>query len=346
MGADADRERRLEHQRQRNRMKQRRHKARYIGERQDLEDQIHELSSVIENHSVVRALSWHDIAIALRDARSTATATLEKLKARHARMQKTYAGAMAMAISLSRRDNLPAPAHQFAYLDATLADDPTARRLGLDWFSQHMYHNTESMVEYAEFAPSGGQADTVMRECGAHHLDMLSRIQIHYDSAFDETYAALKDRLWSIGRGETLPYYSEFLDDEITAAIDPNMHYRRMFIDTNQSNYNVCREFNTDGRVVFVLGNFAHDARHLKNVRFIPSMCWLVLERVSPSATRLRIVMYNGPLAISDRFVPWDEEFDSLPNPRYERTVEGFQRCLREDILPNIQEKVRALSLK
>ncbi|KDO22962.1 hypothetical protein SPRG_11809 [Saprolegnia parasitica CBS 223.65] len=352
MAAETVVDRRLEHQRLRNRMKQRRHKARYVSERQILEQQIEELSLVLAKRSGSpqpevdeSALSWQDVATALSDARLEAVETLEKLQKQHAKLQKTFAGAVSMATTLSRRDNLTMPARHFAFLEATLAADPAARRLGMDWFSQHLYHNTDLMMQYASFSPVGSEANSLTRDCGPDQLDLLSRIQIDYNVPLEAANAALNGRLWSIFRGEVLPFYSEFLDQDLTASIDDKLLYRRMVISAGEANFNVSREFSTPDRIVFVMGSFAHDERQARNETWIPTMIWAVLERRGPTTSRLRMVMYNGPLSVSGRFTTWQEEFAELHAPPEERSIESFGESLQAQTRANVLEKFSTLSL-
>ncbi|OQR96487.1 hypothetical protein THRCLA_07268 [Thraustotheca clavata] len=332
-----------EHMRLRNRLKQRRHKARYISERDLLENQVRHLQNLLENN--MTALSWRDIALALLEAENESKATLEDLQIQHREMQQTMNSALALASTLTCRSNVPSPNRPFAFLNATLAADATARRLGMDWLSQHLYHNTDLMLNYAMFPAVGNDTYTLVRDCSDGLYDVLSRIQINYNRSLEDTFSALKPRLWSILRGETLPFYSEFLDPEITASIDPDMLYRRMVNSPGESVYFVAREFRSTDRIVLVLGNFANDELHAPNKRWTPSLLWAVVERQGPNQTRVRLVMFNGPYVVNNKTLTWEEEFDQFDLFSDEKNLPNYIQTFIESAEPNIQEKMSALSL-
>ncbi|OQR80846.1 hypothetical protein ACHHYP_17116 [Achlya hypogyna] len=335
-------ERRRLHQLQRNRLKQRRHKARYISERKRLREQIEELSVAVAKRGPRTLLSWEDVARGLADAQFEATTTLQELRDKYSKMQATFVGALALATSLSRRSNVSTVAHEFAFSNVALVADRTARRLGMDWFTHHMYHYTDSILDYAGFPSAGRIGDSVVRSIGGDYADAMSRIQIEYDRPLEATYAALKDKIWSIWRGEPMPFYSEFLDHDTTAAIHATALYRRMVISEDESLYYIGREFRTPDRVVFVLGNFAQDAQLPYNARSMPCMFWLVLERSGPQQSRMRYVLYNGPMTQNGRPMTWQEE--SIVLEGLNQTYAAYEQSRILEVQPNLVEKMKELT--
>ncbi|KDO16107.1 hypothetical protein SPRG_18357, partial [Saprolegnia parasitica CBS 223.65] len=78
--------RRLEHVRLRNRLKQQRHKARYVHERDLLRDQVEHMTQLLASwrtHPRLAMVSWRDTATGLRDAAAEAQATLHELRRQH-----------------------------------------------------------------------------------------------------------------------------------------------------------------------------------------------------------------------------------------------------------------------
>ncbi|EQC29864.1 hypothetical protein SDRG_12408 [Saprolegnia diclina VS20] len=283
-----------EHQRLRNRLKQKRHRERHISERETLQAQLLELGQLL--------------AAVSRRGDAAAQATLHKLRSEYNATRHVGEAMTAWVASMCTRV-LPLAGTPFGWTKTSLLAEPAARKLGLDWFSQHLYHNTDRMAAYAQFPSAGALADNVLLDVGNGHLDLVGRIQVEYDLPLFDTYAALKAPIWSMMQGDTSAYMSEFLDTELTSAISPEkMLYRRNVRSERETNYYVCREFCTDDRIVFTFGNFFHDQRLHENIDWRPRMFWYVLERASLTKTRLRVMLYNAPYLKGGKMVSWQDE--------------------------------------
>ncbi|KDO25365.1 hypothetical protein SPRG_09190 [Saprolegnia parasitica CBS 223.65] len=326
-----------EHQRLRNRLKQKRHRERHISEREMLQAQILELGQLLTAVS--------------RRGNATAQATLHRLRSEYNATRHVGEAMTAWVASMCTRV-LPLAGTPFGWTKTSLLADPAARKLGLDWFSQHLYHNTDRMAAYAQFPSTGAVVDNVLLDVGNGHLDLVGRIQVEYDLSLLETYDALKGPIWSMMQGETGVYFSEFLDTELTSAISPDkMLYRRNVRSERETNYYVCREFSTDDRIVFTFGNFFQDDRLPENVDWRPRMFWYVLERASPTKTRLRVMLYNAPYLKDGKMVSWQDELledhgidCSLLDPDV-----AFRKCQQltnDECDPKLHEDYAALQIQ
>ncbi|OQR87073.1 hypothetical protein ACHHYP_09570 [Achlya hypogyna] len=314
-------ERRREHVRLRNRLKQQRHKARYINERDLLQDQVAQLTALLATwrpHPRLATLPWRDVAAGLADAVDEAQTTRAALQRRYAVLQDLMRGALLVGASISRHNNVPTSAMDFAWECMTLATDPTARRLGLDWYTKHMYHNTDMMLERSRFPSDGAVSDVIVDECGNDCVDVFGRVQVNHNVSFEEAYAILAPRINTLLRGDSMAHTSAFLDQQITSEIDPTLVYRRMAVSGDDSRYYVSREFATEGRVVFLLGNLAHDELQPANQTWRPRRFWYVLERHG-TGCRVRFMWYNGPYVVDGQLVPWASHVALTENEYGER---------------------------
>ncbi|OQR85095.1 hypothetical protein ACHHYP_12286 [Achlya hypogyna] len=322
--------------RRRNRLKQKRLRERVAGERRQLRAQVASLVktlAVAQSKPKETCLSWKSIAASLARSSVESKLTLTML-----RQEIERAWVASMHPSRSLLPNAP-----FNWTDITLMAEPASRRLGLDWYTKHLYHNTDRMQQLCAFPSSGTVVDNLVVNIGNDLVDLIGRIQIDYDKPLEATYDVLRDKIWAELRGDTHSFVSEYLDEELVKSIDPKMLYRRTVLDVEESNYYVCREFNEPNRVVFLFGNFTQDALQPRNLEWRPRLFWYILERLGPNKTRLKAMMYNGPKMVRGRLVTWkdvlggtDEDFtgrtESQQFDRYVELVnEQFDQLLRVD---------------
>ncbi|KDO20603.1 hypothetical protein SPRG_12959 [Saprolegnia parasitica CBS 223.65] len=242
--------------------------------------------------------------------------------------------------------SLPMPGTPFGWTETSLLADPTARKLGLDWFSQHLYHNTERMLACAQIPSAGTFVDSIFLEVGDGFCDIIARLQIEYELPLHEAHAALRPHMWSKFRGDMAPFFSEFLDHEMTTAIAPeHMLYRRCVFDENESMYSVCREFASEDRVVFLMGTYSHDERLPHCNRSRPRLFWFILERTGQNTSRLRAMLYNAPYQLSGRRQPM-REFLTMAFAIETSGIEDdalfsiYQDAVRKEIAPKLREEM------
>ncbi|OQS00995.1 hypothetical protein ACHHYP_02024 [Achlya hypogyna] len=301
-------------ERVRNRLKQRRHRARLMRKRKELLAEIDELQKVL--YRLVRRgnvpptlLPWPEVAASLGAAATKAQYTCTQLRFHSRRMLHLVRAMTSWVTSIVRSRNLPQSGSLVALV--TLSAEPVARRVGLDWFTQHMYHNTQRMLQLSAFPVGGPVLDILPFDCGNDISDTVRRLQIMYDAPLCTVYTVLRGKIWSKLRGDMYPWASEVLDNDMVQSIDANMLYRRSPLDAEESNYYVCREFANDDHAVLLVGNLHQDATQPRNERWRPRMFWYVLESVGPETARLRMMSYSGPQLVNGVVLTWQDELAS-----------------------------------
>ncbi|OQR89200.1 hypothetical protein ACHHYP_06424 [Achlya hypogyna] len=350
---EADRaERRRLVLRLRNRAKQKRKRARFLGERERLLAQVAEMQLVLSQprSGSSSLLPWKDVAGGLAQASVESRLSLEALRDRCERLYMLGQSMGRWVESLTRRSNIPEVVRPFTTMTVQLLADPDARRLGLDWYTQHLYHNTDRMLALCAFPSEGVVRDISVMDHEHGVSDILGRIQIDCALSLDDTYAALHTKIWDELRGDTQASWSEFLDTELVQSIDPKMVYRRTAIAADESNYYVGREFKSENRIVFLFGNFSQDELQPENQRWRPRMFWYVLERMGPTQTRIKLVLYNGPKVHCGVIVPWKADVDwaggdASSIPEHEQFVR-YQRWVNQDWKAMLESDFAVLTLQ
>ncbi|OQR85090.1 hypothetical protein ACHHYP_12292 [Achlya hypogyna] len=192
--------RKKEFERLRNRKKQQRHRERLTAERDALQAEVMRLTHVLTTAARRReAETFAVVKAALIALRAKYTAT------RHtSQTMITWVTAM-----------IPQPGTPMGWSKLTLMADPTTRKLGLDWFTQHMYHNTDRILAYSGLPSAGSVSDAVLVDAVGGHVDIVGRIQTDYALPLEVAYDALRGRIWSMLRGDMSEDLSEFMDTEV-----------------------------------------------------------------------------------------------------------------------------------
>ncbi|OQR98546.1 hypothetical protein THRCLA_21881, partial [Thraustotheca clavata] len=250
-------EKKKEHQRMLNRMKQKRLRHRYLLEKQQLQDQAQNLTERLSMIKVKDIIMFTTRKNLLNEYQST----------RNLAQMLTEWVASTVPRTLSQL---------LAWVNTALFADREARKLGMDWYSQHLYHNTNRMVEFAGFPSDNKLADFNVVEVSNGKHNLIGRIQYTYDMPLEQTYEALKGRIWSALRGDTAPHVSEFLDQDLTHAIDKEMLYRRAVLSVDEANYYICRVFYSEDRIIFSIGYFFAEENTYVNVK---AYAWFTQHR-------------------------------------------------------------------
>ncbi|OQR90673.1 hypothetical protein THRCLA_09239 [Thraustotheca clavata] len=354
---EEENERRKEHQRLRNRLKQKRHRDRFVSERDQLLsriEELHQLATALKQQQRKRAplelLSWKTVANGLAQASVESKLTMELLREECEKTLQLGRDMESWVTTLSRCNNVPDNGQ--GWTEITLMADPSARKMGLDWFTRHLHANTARMIDTCAFPPSGNVCDFKLLNPGSDYMSIARRIQIVYDLPFKDTYKILHDRIWLKLRGDTYPWVSLFLDEELVKSIDDKMLYRRSPFDLEESNYYVCREFysDKDDRAIFLVGNFTQDASQPLNHHWQPRMFWYVLEKVSEKCTRLRAIAHFGPRFENGRVLTWSEcsnplDVDLSYHFTREEIIARDLRWIKRSCTPFLQSDYKLLSL-
>ncbi|KDO25360.1 hypothetical protein SPRG_20736 [Saprolegnia parasitica CBS 223.65] len=320
----------------RNRQKQKRHRDRHNAERDAL---LTEATSTL--------VPWTAIAAALAEEALEAEATRAALNTHRERLEKLSRSLASMVSTVARG----VPMHAEPWSSIALVAEPSARQLGLDWFTRHLHANTERMLQLSAFPCDGAVKDTIVRDCGNGIADLLGRIQIEYGLSLERAHAALRGRIWAELAGVNSACAVEPLDTDLIARIDhPScMSYLRSAISADESNFFVAREVATRDRIVFAQGNFTQDALQPANLQWRPRMYWYILDRIGPHRTRLRAMLYNGPKIQAGTLVPWQRDTGLMNLAAAPDTdtldFDTFRRLVRRHVQPIMDVDYAALLL-
>ncbi|OQS05540.1 hypothetical protein THRCLA_02355 [Thraustotheca clavata] len=337
----------------RNRLKNKRRRDRLTNEREDLVAQLAEARKQLALLTKKRVgaktlLSWKDVAQSLSEANDEAAMSLQILREKYECMYRIGCCMHAWVGSMSRRQNVLTPDGPAASTPTVLLADPIVRRLGLDWYTQYMYNNTDRMEHLCAFPAKGSVHDMLIIRHDNGLTDILGRIQVDCNLSLEEAYEVLHDKIWEELRGDTQASMSEFLEEDMVKRIDPKMVYRRTALTAEESNYYVGREFATENRIVFLFGNFSQDVLQPENIQWRPRM--YIMDRLAPHRTRIKTVQYNGPKVLRGKVGTWKDELqwteiDISSLPEDEQFVQ-YQQSINRHWLPIIESDFDVLSQK
>ncbi|OQS03974.1 hypothetical protein THRCLA_03743 [Thraustotheca clavata] len=317
------------YQRERSRLKQQRYRRQYLEERSKLLCEVETLARLQSSYSKpIVPVPWKEIAQCLKAELNDSMENLKTLRLKCLTLcQVSY------IMSTWVKKTIPMTNEGCTWTEVSLEIDPVSRRLGLDWFTKHLYYNTDRMVNICKFPSESPYIEAAVVDCGNNLINFVGLIQNLYDMPLRDTYAALHSTIWSDVDGKRSSYISQPLDN---AALAPNILYRRLIRCPEESNFYVSREFHSDDRIVFVLGNIAQDATQPPNQRWRPRLFWYILEPFGENQTRLRVIRYNGPYVEKQQLITWQNDYDfgsigncsNLENPQFKEYQRNTQAKL------------------
>ncbi|ETV87063.1 hypothetical protein H257_02069 [Aphanomyces astaci] len=236
-------------------------------------------------------LSWHSIAMVfkreahrvLTDRQSLITQTQE-LQSLTKAMQRFVVTNIQPPMSRSN-----------AWQNATLAADPTARNLGKEWLTQHMYHNIH---EPLAFLPAVSYGD--------EYFDVDAQM-----SNDDNPFACI-ERAQFTWPG-TVQMFRRLMESNIQAVVEEITANTRLFHTTTSKGVfvNSLRgHFSEANRFVMVIREVEEDEVYVcdpqhKQRHF---MSWTEVRQISPTHILLRLVTHASHLfRANGRFVSVDE---------------------------------------
>ncbi|KAF0694281.1 Aste57867_14829 [Aphanomyces stellatus] len=258
-------------------------------------------------------MSWKETAAALRDETSLHVHNNRVLKKR-LREFHTLARLMQSWVDTAIEVRHPPCTPQQAIYPQTSAPTATwsasnlslnhirlhahldARRHGLDWLTQIMYHNTDRMLEKYAFPPRSPHSrlgDVLLDDTGGL-LQYVQRYQVEIPLPLDQVLPRAVAYFQTGATPEQLEVHyksKRYLDVEVTQSLSRHMSYDVVVDLTSYGDAGdtrLCRVFGDDQRFVLVTQNIPEDERLPSKSVDSKSMNWVVVERVGPSRTILR----------------------------------------------------------
>ncbi|RHZ31537.1 hypothetical protein DYB28_002047 [Aphanomyces astaci] len=235
-------------------------------------------------------LSWADVARALRDdsdATRNTNGILRQLVWQQDRQIRTIRSWVHGCQVLPNS----------SWRNVSLLEHPHARKHGIDWITQHLYHNTDRVLEQYAFAAVGSGVqiddDTIIDTSSPDCFQYVWRDQRDMDVPFDVAARAL-----------TLDFFHSLLAHGTPLAAIPT----DVEVDTKRA----WRNLSSATRIVYVGQNIHHDPLYMDHARDNSSnrMTWVVLDKASATTTTLRkiTITSQGFRRHDGRMIPLDEE--------------------------------------
>ncbi|EQC25672.1 hypothetical protein SDRG_16458 [Saprolegnia diclina VS20] len=287
-----------------NRLKQRKFRARYQADRAQLQAEIDELSAVL---AIPPPLAWSHVAAVFASATKDASRENLRLRAIHARRAR-LAQVISRWVTASAISGI---ARTPSISRVTLLADENARKLGVDWITTQWYCNTDRMLSQYGFpgADSRPIVDFNVQVLPDDTFNLYWRIQRELPLSLDAADAALSGRIQSLFRGDSLPDFYSLVDCELLSQVDPTLLYRcGAKEDDGETDMFLSREFRTPNRVVFVGGSVQDDDRIDHNHVWHHRTFWYVLDRTSPTTCTLRVLLWHSNLFTKDRGYTLEDE--------------------------------------
>ncbi|RHY00354.1 hypothetical protein DYB36_005705 [Aphanomyces astaci] len=253
-------------------------------------------------------LSWADVARALRDDSDAARNTngiLRQLVLQQDREIRTIRSWVHGCQVLPNS----------SWRNVSLLEHPQARKHGIDWITQHLYHNTDRVLEQYAFAAVGSGVqiddDTIIDTSSPDCFQYVWRDQRDMDVPFDVAARALTLDFFHSLLAHGTPLTAIPTDVETLNELGGTCRYKTSVGKFEQMNH-LYRVFQSATRIVYVGQNIHHDPLYMDHARDNSSnrMTWVVLDKASATTTTLRklTITSQGFRRDDGRMIPLDEE--------------------------------------
>ncbi|KDO24140.1 hypothetical protein SPRG_10567 [Saprolegnia parasitica CBS 223.65] len=275
----------------------------------ELEAQLHALQ---QQQPPSTCLPWRDVALALHDGTQTSHADNSELIAKKS-TNRTLLRAMVTWVATQRGLAATPRCTTPSWRHVTLLAAPDARKLGVDWITQHVLHNTDRIL--AQYGlPSTADVPGVL------HLEGIQDECMQYTIVDQKTYPAslsahaafVRAKLASWLHGNLVGHRDalDLLDTNLVHEVDPRLLYiHSQSVAQGSSHYMLFRECHvSESRIVFVGQNIHDDEALPKQALTCNRTFWVVLDRCDDGRVTQRMVLQRSQHYTKDGFVSLDEE--------------------------------------
>ncbi|RHY12304.1 hypothetical protein DYB25_005116 [Aphanomyces astaci] len=253
------------------------------------------------------ALSWKDVAAGLQDDTNRIVDINRRLRReRHSQKELLKTLQAWVNVQIRHSTTLCAPTH--TWRNVTLLASPESRAVGYDWITAHLFYNTEAIFQRHAFpsvAPEEISGDFSIDITDPDAMQYVWRYQKEMDMPLAFVATCFRDNVWrSMMLGGFVIIHTEVLDN-----MPDQMIYRHTITNPDETVNYLGREYN-DGpdRVVFVGQNIHDDAIVPCGSRQRNRMAWVVLDRLTPCHTRVRILHLNSHFFTKHGYVSLEDE--------------------------------------
>ncbi|KAF0689679.1 Aste57867_18916 [Aphanomyces stellatus] len=302
------------------RQKMQRYRQRLVAKMAFLKDTARRMEDQIRAHTLARRssrtlLPWEHIANALREERDASSLTNATLK-QECHDQTVLLQAMQLWV-VRATGILPASPTTGGptWQNVTLSAHPASRKLGFDWITQYLYHNTERTFHDMGFSSGAAISDFGLDIESPECCQYVWRSQRIFPAPLEyvrDVFARpnIAGQLKGSYLGNTTSlgaiHEIEAQDNEALRAL--NGRYLHTAWGVNVLVHFLAREFHEPNRCIFVAQNI-HDDEALPNSALQRNrLIWLVLDRVGPDQTRVRGLCINSHGFDQHGYVNFEDE--------------------------------------
>ncbi|KAF0689675.1 Aste57867_18912 [Aphanomyces stellatus] len=266
-----------------------------------------------------KALPWKEVARAMQedlDLTKKDNLALRRLCDSQAAISLAMKRWVASSVSLLTS---PSGNTVLSWRHVTIGTDPASRVRAFDWITRHLYHNTDYMLQQYLF-PSASSSeivnDYIVDVSNAHGLQYIRRHQISVPYSLEAVRDYFARPYCAHMGGSAFPPSNLANSAAVIAADDQMLRYydgKLEYAHCSKAGgralvHTLVREFNDPNRAVFVMQNVHDDALLPNDAIQRNRMRWVVLERISPNETKIRMLAIMSRRFSKHGFVPLVEE--------------------------------------
>ncbi|EQC38967.1 hypothetical protein SDRG_03922 [Saprolegnia diclina VS20] len=236
-----------------------------------------------------RALPWAEVATALDVDNKEKLKKRKMLQLQHASYLHLVANMRAWVTRVLPRAPVDPPWRR-TYLPL----DANTRKLGIDWLTQLLLHNTDAMLAKYKFDaldPHAYSIDFGMSLSPDDLFEYVWRTQKEMQLPMEVVCAGLRRWMKQYTTGSVWAdvQSSELLHDDALETVQGATYAHTVRENPTETVNFLTREFHPHpDRVVFVGQNIHHDERVASSVHRRNRMFWYVVDRLGPNTTRFR----------------------------------------------------------
>ncbi|KAF0697511.1 Aste57867_11821 [Aphanomyces stellatus] len=267
-------------------------RCKYLSERQHLLEELASLQEQLAAKQEAALLPWRDVVEGLKDECELQEHISKDLLRKYRTNKEVFRFLSKWANQPIAPEMVQQPIRmKESWRNVSLLHDPNVRRLGMDWITQQLFHNTDRMFQQHGIPATTDLNDFSVDGSNPESLSYVWRYQHEFDMSFEPFCDILRDTVQEFVMGSMWnSRFSCFLDESLLA----HTQYARSIRSADEAVNYLVREFIGVDRAVFVGRNILEDESLPPSHRQSHRIFWYALERVSPTRTKLRILILKS----------------------------------------------------
>ncbi|KAF0719753.1 Aste57867_825 [Aphanomyces stellatus] len=251
-------------------------------------------------------MQWRDVAQGLREASEKSQADNNSLMRRAADSSSIVRDMqrwVASTLEIQRSPN----AKCLTWRNVSLLSNPLSRRLGKEWITQQMYHNTDRMfVEYGfpDIRDDHAIYDLNLEFTSTCYQGVFRR-QVTENIAFNAICAMYRQDLCTLFCLDGF----RIVDTRMVTEVTPNTSLHQIVNKNNEWISLLCGEFHERDRSIFVVQQIQDDEKHGDEQRHQRNrMIWTEIRQLPGGAIKRRVLYLISQSFTSTGYVSLDDD--------------------------------------